>query len=187
MFDSERPFFKSMLDTLADMLHVNRLEDWAKDLYFESLKRYSNERFAKGLEALQENYEPKRAGDFPVLKVIRQACESAKLEGKSKNPTWDCRCCKIPFPAGSERLNCSCLIWDHCFRCDKCHKHCPCELKDRISVEQISASCVAEFTRLMSQVSLVPSKRSRPEGSALKKPVITAAKKSQRIVEVVTK
>jgi len=165
VFDSEKPFFKSMLDTLADMLHVTRLEDWAKDLYFDSLKKYSNERFAKGLEKLQENYEPKRTNDFPVLKIIHQAIDSIKT--KEKNPTWPCRCCNKPFPAGSRDLTCDCLVWDHCFKCDKCHKHCPCKLEERISVDQISAGCVAEFAKILA--TMPNQKRSRYEWSALKK------------------
>lgn len=167
MFDSEKQFFKSTLDTLADMLHVTKLEDWIKDQYFERLKYLSGDRYLAGIKSLEENYDPKRAGDFPVLKVIRQACETAKLPGISKNPTWLCRCCKVPFPAGSERLNCSCLIWDHCFKCDKCHKHCPCKLEDRISVEQISAQCVAKFSEVLKTMPNL--KRSGPEVSALKR------------------
>jgi len=172
VLDSERFVVKSVLDTLADILRVTRLDASQANVYFDSLKKYSHERFLAAVKRLQENYEPKRSNDFPVLKVFHQAC-TAIVVGE-KNPTWDCRCCKKPYPAGSERLNCDCLIWDHCFKCDKCHKHCPCNPSERISVEQISASCVAEFARILS--TMPNQKRSRPESSALKKAVLPPPK-----------
>lgn len=165
MLDSEKFVVKSILDTLADMLRVSRLEDWQSDEYFESLKKYSHDRFLSGVKKLQENYEPRRSNDFPVLKVIHQACSSVQTQ--EKNPTWECRCCKVPFPAGSDRLNCPCLMWEHCFRCDKCHNHCKCPAEKRISVDEISAQAVAEFDRIMKSHS-ASQKRSEKENSALK-------------------
>jgi len=165
VLDSERFVVKGILDTLADILRVTRLDASQSNVYFDSLKQYSSDRFLEAVRRLQENYEPKRSNDFPVLKIFHQACKS--VQTAAKNPTWDCRCCKKPYPAGSERLTCDCLIWDHCFKCDKCHKHCPCKVEERISVEQISAGSVAEFAKILA--AMPNQKRSRYEWSALKK------------------
>ena len=173
MLDSERFVVKGILDTLADILRVTRLEVPIANEYFDSLKKYNHEKFLAAVKRLQENYEPKRSNDFPVLKVFHQAI--ASIQTKEKNPTWDCRCCKKPFPAGATKLTCDCLIWDHCFKCDKCHKHCPCNPSERVSVDQISVACVAEFDRILAAIG-PRSKRSRPEESALKKAILPPSK-----------